>query len=637
MELVDRLVDELPIEKQKDIIATLATLRPSDRRVFVGTLLEHVPDEGIRLKAFNILESLFEAEPEDPAAAAAPLISAFTDDPTEGVDIVLLHGTFPEHRWRELPRLARDQRSALIAHFRRMTQAERKRVGRACGQLLPFSCVLRLLDEPPDHRCSMCAYKREHRRQFLLEQNASGEAPADRLLQPFAADLYTFCEDLVEDPAHPSLLTWLGLEESGARVCFDLGRSDARGFDVRIDTATICGPCRQEVYGFMAHHTNDREYHHLLGNRKLKQLEAKQKSEDARARWWHAERRRSVLHGAIQCLHGIAGKVRAREHRAARAAERAERERLRLEAIEEAKRARADLERETSGLLGKWEANDVRNTDAMLVKRTLYCKLQSEKEHRSDRKAPTTLWRRDEVANGGVSCKKREISDDGVPLTEAAAAYIFGTAPLIIADDSGAVARERHRAADYEARSAAQNEAFASHESMLTKAQFAADCESWRHDSLMVDDAREKLLNAEAILREERIRKREEEKARLKVLREELRVDGAARAADARRALRATREAKKHERAREKNERARMTLQEADQCAVDKFWGVFLKHERDRRLEEMRRLVWICRVNASHEVMRKTESIEPLFKDEIERRKPPLTNPREGLTEKAPS
>ncbi|KAH8072737.1 hypothetical protein JL721_3382 [Aureococcus anophagefferens] len=235
----------------------------------------------------------------------------------------------------------------------------------------------------------------------------------------------------------------------------------------------------------------------------------------------------------------------------------------------------------------------------MLVKRTLYCKLQSEKEHRSDRKAPTTLWRRDEVANGGVSCKKREISDDGVPLTEAAAAYIFGTAPLIIADDSGAVARERHRAADYEARSAAQNEAFASHESMLTKAQFAADCESWRHDSLMVDDAREKLLNAEAILREERIRKREEEKARLKVLREELR--------------------------------------EADQCAVDKFWGVFLKHERDRRLEEMRRLVWICRVNASHEVMRKTESIEPLFKDEIERRKPPLTNPREGLTEKAPS
>ena len=57
MELVDRLVDELPIEKQKDIIATLATLRPSDRRVFVGTLLEHVPDVGVRLKAFAILRT----------------------------------------------------------------------------------------------------------------------------------------------------------------------------------------------------------------------------------------------------------------------------------------------------------------------------------------------------------------------------------------------------------------------------------------------------------------------------------------------------------------------------------------------------------------------------------------------------
>ena len=85
MELMDRLVDEMPVEHQKAVIATLATLAPADRRVFVITLLEHVPDEAIRLKAFRVMEELFGSDPVNPAAAAAPLISAFTDDPTEAV------------------------------------------------------------------------------------------------------------------------------------------------------------------------------------------------------------------------------------------------------------------------------------------------------------------------------------------------------------------------------------------------------------------------------------------------------------------------------------------------------------------------------------------------------------------------
>ena len=267
----------------------------------------------------------------------------------------------------------------------------------------------------------------------------------------------------------------------------------------------------------------------------------------------------------------------------------------------------------------------------MLVKRTLYCRLQSEKEHRIDKPAPATLWSRSEVENFGVSSKKRELSAEGVPLTEAAAASVFGTAPLIVRDETAELRGEKDQAVDTEARSNAQNRAFRDHEDQLTRAQFAADCDSWRHDSLMVDDIREKRLNQEKLLREERIRVREAEKHRLRLLRDELRVDGANRAADARRALRAMREAKKWELKREANERTQMTLQEADQCAVDKFWGLYLKHERDRRIEEMRRLVWICRVNASHEVMRKTESIEPRFDDELERRQPPLTNPRQGL------
>ena len=167
------------------------------------------------------------------------------------------------------------------------------------------------------------------------------------------------------------------------------------------------------------------EYNHLLGARKLKQLEAKQASERERAAWWHAERKRTQLHGAIQTLHAITLKVRARQHRARKAAARAEEARLQREALETAKLERLQLNAHTSTLLGKWEKNDERNTSAMLVKRTLYCRLQSEKEHRIDKPAPATLWSRSEVENCGVSSKKRELSAEGVPLTEAAAASVL--------------------------------------------------------------------------------------------------------------------------------------------------------------------------------------------------------------------
>ena len=165
MELVDRLVDEVPVAHQKAVIACLATLAPGHRRVFVQTLLDHVDDEGIRLKAFAIIERLFEATPDSPSDAAAPLIATFADDPTEAVEIINLWETFPEDRWRELPALPGPQRTALLAFFREMTRAEKKKVGRACGGLLPMACVLRLLEDPPDHRCSMCRVKRRHKEQ----------------------------------------------------------------------------------------------------------------------------------------------------------------------------------------------------------------------------------------------------------------------------------------------------------------------------------------------------------------------------------------------------------------------------------------------------------------------------------------
>ena len=51
------------------------------------------------------------------------------------------------------------------------------------------------------------------------------------------------------------------------------------------------------------------------------------------------------------------------------------------------------------------------------------------------------------------------------------------------------------------------------------------------------------------------------------------------------------------------------------------------KRMRERILEEIEKLVWKVRIDASNEVMRKVEAVEPFFEDELERRRPPLSEP----------
>lgn len=262
MELVDRLVEEMPAKHQDVCIRVLATLAPAHRRVFTETLLDQVDDEKKRLKAFKAVEMLQDTATNDDEAAqaAGPLVQAFRDDPTEAVHIVDLHPCFPEHRWRELPELPCPERSELLEYFAAMTNAEQKKVGRACGKLLPMDRLLLLLrDLPPnDVHCPLCRVKRAHREQYLLEQNIDDERRNELLRQPFSPDVYAFeARQEPEDKRNPpklSILARLGLEDSAACVIFD-----PTGYDVRIDTALICGSCRREIYGVMAHLANDRE------------------------------------------------------------------------------------------------------------------------------------------------------------------------------------------------------------------------------------------------------------------------------------------------------------------------------------------------------------------------------------------
>jgi len=165
MEMVDRLVEEMPVDEQEGCIHSLSILPPHYRRTFVEVLLDHVTEEKPRIRAFHCVASLLAQDTDDPGRACGPLIQAFRDDPAEAGYIVDLHSEFPEHRWRELAELPMPQRTALLGFFHEMTRAERKRVGRACGGLLPMAKVLELMRDLPGPHCPHCRVKRAHRDQ----------------------------------------------------------------------------------------------------------------------------------------------------------------------------------------------------------------------------------------------------------------------------------------------------------------------------------------------------------------------------------------------------------------------------------------------------------------------------------------
>ena len=192
-------------------------------------------------------------------------------------------------------------------------------------------------------------------------------------------------------------------------------------------------------------------------------MELRQQHERARAHWWTHERRRSMLHEAIQVLNVVQGKVATRRRLDERAAEKRRKQRLARDAADAATVAKKAVVAETRRLGGIWQKQDGDSTRRLLEKRSLYNRLQSEKEHRLDAAANKERWRRKDVKNGGVSSRKREFSDDGIPLTAAAAAATFGLTPLVVRDETDELRGIRNEAADYEHRSEEANRAFHKH------------------------------------------------------------------------------------------------------------------------------------------------------------------------------
>lgn len=627
MEAVEVLLSELgDVEStRKLVVACLAAFAPPERRILVDTLLHYVATNEMRVQCIRILESLVQEEQQGKQhGRAARLIGAFSENPQHATGIIQLYSALPPARWCEcFEVLDVESRSRLLSHLDKMTAAETQKLGQTCSSLLPLRALLYLLDNLPDKACLLCRAKRGCMRHYLLCQNMNAEPRHDKLDLRHNDDFYSFehleskrQKDGDKNLGEPSLLARLGLADSMHCVFYN--------GTCRVDTSVLCRACKDEVYSYMGKVGNDWEVFHLTGSDKLKLLKLQSQHDAARAQWWAFEAHRNQLAATLAAI----CESRQGEKNRARKAEQEQRVALAtLRQSEKLARKREDrafmLER-CMKVDRKWQNNLKQNADRMLVKRTIYGSLQiSAHDDRILHQPTVLLWKRCEVDGGGISSRKRELSENGIPLTADAASSLFGTRTLVVPDESEAIRHQKALAISRETELNDNQNMVLEHNTDMLRAQRKQDLNQWMMYSSALEDSRQRRKAGKEHAREQRRKWRKEEQAYHRRLRHELRKEGQNRAEEERRAIDDMRASKQNELAAEANQRLAMMLAETEQCAIDRFWGVPTESQRLRRLDQMERVIWTSRIALCNDVMRKTESVEPFYKDELERRQPP--------------
>lgn len=541
---------------------------------------------------------------------ALDLVVRRTEDPApliEAIDQRLLElaCALDRDRWTDLIVLPSDDRRRFLQHFDNFTFAEIQSIAK---EPLPITSLLALFDGTPDDTCSLCRQMKAHDKQYRWSQDLFDPPKPYENRTCFGSDLFSFDED----DKGTSLLERIGLKESRARVY--LNGCNGR---FHVETCTLCRRCKDDVYAYVAEVGNDRRLHEVIGKRKLKELELRQKDDRARGQWWSVETLRMKVAVTLRAIHDARQGVQRRLTLSDR-----DRQREALGTLKAAKREANDAAAKATMQLAldvreKWQDNVDRSVFDELKHKTIYALLQAEAEVDSR----PQFWDHDATF---LSSKKREIDLKGVPLTAPAAKAVFGTTPLIVVDETPALRLDKDRARQVEAEFLAQQQLLGKNSRDLLKASWRFDVNSWVDHSRKLDEAKQRQKDREEHQREERRKLREQERRRLRQLRTELRLEAQRRSERDQRALEEKLLAEQEEREAEDRERRAMCFAEADQCSIDRFWGIITDANRQRRLDELRRLIWLSRIAACNEVMRKTESVLPFFEDELERRLPPM-------------
>jgi len=180
-------------------------------------------------------------------------------------------------------------------------------------------------------------------------------------------------------------------------------------------------------------------------------------------------------------------------------------------------------------------------------------------------------------------------AESGIPLTAEAASAAFGTAPLVVADETrdlkeweSELAETRKKLDWRKAETKRQREA-------AERANFEANKAGWLEGAQEVKDKITAKYDRQLWLREAKIEKRNQEKILNKIRREEMRSRAEARLLEDERREVERKHAEALEVRREVACRFEMSLHEEDQCSIDRFWGLPTAKEKARRLEEFLR------------------------------------------------
>ena len=350
-----------------------------------------------------------------------------------------------------------------------------------------------------------------------------------------------------------------------------------------VDTKILCAGCKVSVYRVALMSSDDTPIHHLLYDVKHDMLRQRRDQSVLKGRWWNEEKReadfKATVDAIVQANHST--KIRKRDERKKResAAERA-----RLAALHAAQeKAHSDMVNEALEDDVRWKSQHQQSLMKSLSTTSLLAALSFETSygvHEPAQKGRKNLR----------STKRAEYHDEsGIPLTAASAAVKFGTAHDVVEDESMKLNEWVGDLSETKAKLDWRKEEQRRQREASERVNFDLNKEKWLVDAQVVQDKITGKYNRQAFIRTEKIKKRDEEKRINNLLRKAMREESDRRYAEAMEAENARMRRKAEEEAVELAERKRMSVAEAEQTYVDRFWGFPTTAEWNRREEERRR------------------------------------------------
>ncbi len=500
---------------------------------------------------------------------------------------------------QELPQEVRVQFLDLVYD---MSPADRKNVfdkSYECNMTLEMFLHL-LRTQKQEDKCPICTARRRIAKEVNRINNYHDKTAEEKYKRPTSV----YDNDLLEkrdwstDPVSDFYSFDVDKETGIAHVMF----SDAGGQAIAskkhiVDTKIICMSCKRDVYQFALRVGNNMEMWHTLWQDRL-ELHGQARALDVRkSEWWVQEQRDIEFVDTVKAIVQANKNTRKRKRDAKKADERGKKLEREQEALELKKLIHSNMIEDALSKDGKWIHQELSSQQKSLQTRNLGASLEFETEYGRHVHAQKTR-------KNPRSTKREEFHHaSGIPLTKEAASAAFGTAPLVVKDESRDLAEWKFDFGETKSKLDWRRDEQRRQREAAERQNFEDNMNKWLRDAQEVKDRINAKFDRQKWLRMQKIGKREELKRINHRLREEMRKEAERRELEEARAEHERQQRLIEEETREEKARFMMSVCEAEQRAIDRFWGIPTEREKARRLEEFLRKQFEARVRDKRAMM----------------------------------